>query len=120
MLNFLNSGWLILYWCVYFFTTIYGHVALKISQQHVSGQPSLWELATNFWIVSAGISWVVSAIVWYLILGKTSLISAASISSLSYFFLVVATAIFVKEPLSLPQLIGSALICIGIYCVVSK
>ena len=103
----------VLIWVVYFATDIYGHVALK----NASGEQGLWNTLFSVWGVSAGLSWVISALTWTLLLSRNSLLTANTISALTYVLITLAAWVLFREAITLSNLIGVVLVCTGIYLV---
>jgi drug/metabolite transporter (DMT)-like permease len=104
---------MLLIWLLYFITDIYGHIALKMA----SNQSSLMAILFTPWGITAGLSWVVSGISWTLVLSKSPLLSANTISALTYVFISLAAVVFFKEQLTLSKAVGMLLVFAGVYLV---
>ncbi|MEO8610427.1 MAG: EamA family transporter [Chloroflexota bacterium] len=102
-------------WILFFFTSVYGHIAFKF----VTGAEnfSLWNTLFSFWGITATLSWAASALLWIFILAKNPLLAASTISSLSYFLIVLAAVFFFKETFTVRHLLGVLLVIAGIYFV---
>jgi drug/metabolite transporter (DMT)-like permease len=106
----------VIIWALFFATSVYGHVAYKLAASEQE-QFSLWHTLFGFWGISAGVAWVVSGVLWVLLLVKSPLLTASSISSLRYGFIVLAAIIWLGERLTWGQSFGVVLIMVGIYFV---
>jgi len=104
---------LVLIWIVYFFTDIYGHVALK----YASSTPSLIEMLLSRWTLSAGAAWVISALTWSFLLSQQSFLTASTVSALTYVFMALTANLLFGEALTGMKWAGIAYVCIGIYLV---
>jgi drug/metabolite transporter (DMT)-like permease len=100
-------------WSFFFASSVYGHVAFKLAAR----QPSLMGGLFSLWGMTAVFSWGLSAVLWLLILSKSTLLTANTISSLSYGFIILASLVFFKEPVEAKQILGVALVSLGIYLV---
>jgi undecaprenyl phosphate-alpha-L-ara4N flippase subunit ArnE len=102
-------------WILFFFTSVYGHIAFKF----VTGGESfsLWGTLFSFWGVTATLSWAASALLWIFILAKNPLLAASTISSLSYGLIVLAAVFLFKETFTARHLVGVLLVIAGIYFV---
>ena len=101
-------------WILFFFTSVYGHIAFKF----VTGESfSLWGTLFSFWGITATLSWAASALLWIFILAKNPLLAASTISSLSYGLIVLAAVLFFKETFTARHLLGVLLVIAGIYLV---
>lgn len=101
----------ILIWALYFAADVYGHLALKLA----SREPTLWRIALSPWGITAGLAWIIAGVMWMLILSKHSLLAANTISALSYALIAFAAIMFFQEDLTVAKLLGTGLICAGIY-----
>jgi uncharacterized membrane protein len=108
-------------WALFFATSVYGHVALKLAVGRGAGDGSyrraLVAAATSFWGWSAVAAWTLSCVFWVMALARQQLLTAASISALSYALLCAAACAFLGEPVTRPQVVGVALIVAGIFLV---
>ncbi|HBE21474.1 MAG TPA: hypothetical protein DEG17_10460 [Cyanobacteria bacterium UBA11149] len=119
MSSILNAAQLGLIWILFFFSSVYGHIALKLavkSEIAVTAK-SLWLSAISFWGWTAWISWAASAILWMLLVAKIPLIAASSISSLRYVLICLAAYLILREAISAKEFIGIGCITVGIILV---
>jgi drug/metabolite transporter (DMT)-like permease len=105
-------------WIFFFASSVYGHVAFKFVTD--SETFSLWKTLFSFWGITATLSWGVSALLWIFILAKSPLLTASTISSLSYGLIVLAAVFLFKESFTVRHLIGVVFIIAGIYFVTQK
>ena len=72
-------------WVLFFFTSVYGHVALKAVVNQVPGggyRQVLTATLTSFWGWSALVAWGLSCLLWALALARHPLVTANAVSSL--------------------------------------
>jgi uncharacterized membrane protein len=119
MSNILNTLQLGLIWVLFFFTSVYGHVALKLAVQSENSTTAkgLWLSAISVWGWTAWISWGASALLWMLVVAKSPLMAASSISSLRYVLICLAAYFILRETISPKEIIGIACITLGIVLV---
>ena len=104
-------------WSLFFGSSVFGHVALK----RAAGVSARFDYAKVLgmwkdpWAVTAIISWMVSCLLWALLLTRHDVSGAASHSSLRYVLIVLAAVIWLKEPLGYRQVAGALLITAGIW-----
>lgn len=77
-------------------------------------------LAKDAWIVGAILGTLVASFLWILTLSKLDLSVAYPFSVLSYVAVVLISHFFLNEHITLPRMIGVALICIGILMLAKK
>jgi drug/metabolite transporter (DMT)-like permease len=102
----------LLLWLLFFATTIYGHVGMKLASQRQI--PGFFQPLFSAWGFSALIAWFLSAFLWAAILARAPLAEANSISALRHVLICLAAFVFLNETLNLRFVLGSALICAGI------
>lgn len=109
----------IIVWGLFFATSVYGHVALKLAvgEEQQQNVKQLWSSAISFWGVSAWISWGASAILWMLVVSKYPLLAASSISSLRYVLICLAAWLILRDAISWRELCGIFFISLGIVLV---
>ena len=74
--------------------------------------------ALTSWIIIGGFGlYFISAILWIIILSRAELSWAFPILSLSYVITVLISPILLNESFSVQRLIGTLVICIGVYLV---
>jgi drug/metabolite transporter (DMT)-like permease len=105
-------------WALFFGTTVYGHVALKVAVDR-GGQEGRGVLSvfTNPWGWSACLAWGGSCVLWALTLERTALLQVNAISSLRYVLICLATWWMLGERMTRSQVAGTALILAGILLV---
>ena len=104
---------LLLIWIIYFATDVAGHVALKIA----SGRSSLGEMLFSVWGAAAIVSWIVSGVAWTLVLSKNPLLTANTVSAITYILVSLAALVIFQEQFTRDKLIGVVFVFIGIYFV---
>jgi len=104
---------LLLMWIVYFVTDVYGHVALKMA----SGATDLWSTLTSFWGITAVLAWLASGLAWTFVLSRNPLLTANTVSALTYVMIALAAAVIFKERVTLPNVVGMICVFVGIYLV---
>lgn len=110
MRDFLKSCGMPAIWVLFFATTVYGHIALKIA---VDRRPVLAALV-SVWGWSACLAWGVSCLLWAFALSEHRLQQANALSSLRYVLIGLAAWGWLGERMSGPQAIGMVLIMAGI------
>ena len=74
--------------------------------------------ALTSWIIISGFGlYFISAIIWIIILSRAELSWAFPILSLSYVITVLVSPILLNESFSTQRLIGTLVICLGVYIV---
>ncbi len=103
-----------LLWVLFFATTVYGHVGMKLA---VSGESKTGVLRAllGFWGISSIAAWSISGLLWAFILAKEPLFAANSISSLRYLFICLAAWLFLNEAIGKTELVGMSAIAFGVW-----
>lgn len=103
-------------WALFLATSVYGHVALKVAADRGQGSAlgRVWSGARTVWGITAIASWTVSGVLWMMVLAKTELARANSISSVRYVLICLAAAYFLGETLTSRDAAGVALIALGL------
>lgn len=98
---------------------IIGQTVLKYGVNKISplifNFSGLMKIASSFWIWAGIGLYGISAVFWIFVLSKFNLNIAYPMLSISYILIVLTSWLFLKEPLTLPQIIGIALISGGVY-----
>ncbi|MEK9165819.1 MAG: EamA family transporter [Patescibacteria group bacterium] len=98
---------------------IIGQTVLKYGVNKISplifNLSGLMKIASSPWILGGIGFYGISAVFWIFALSKFNLNIAYPLLSASYIFIVLSSWIFLKEPVTLPQIIGIALISAGVY-----
>jgi drug/metabolite transporter (DMT)-like permease len=106
-------------WLLFFGTTVYGHVALKIAVDRAGtgpGHHTLGALASP-WGWSACLAWAASCLLWALTLAHHRLAFANSLSALRYVLIALAAWAVLGERLCLSHVAGMILIGLGVLLV---
>jgi drug/metabolite transporter (DMT)-like permease len=107
-------------WALFFLTSVYGHVALKLAVAPAAGSGYgrvLRASVSDFWGWSAMLAWGLSCALWGLTLSRHELMTANAISSLRYALTCVAAWAFLSEGIGWQRAAGMLLIGIGIVLV---
>lgn len=105
----------LLLWIVFFGSSAYGHVALKVA---VDAKPKqLFGAMVSPLALSAYLAWGVSALLWGVVLSRHSLFGANAISALRYVAVAACAAWFLREPVTVRLVAGAALIVVGVLLV---
>lgn len=99
-------------WSLFFATTMYGHVAMKLAVDRNTGTVAA---ALSAWGISAVAAWGASSLLWMLVLAKESLFRASTISSLRYVFVIAAAWAMTRKTPTASGLAGACLVAIGVY-----
>jgi drug/metabolite transporter (DMT)-like permease len=106
-----------LVWPLFFATSVYGHVAFKIATRDATGGAPVWHVLLSAWAITATLAWIVSALLWVAILARHPLLTANTVSSLSYVLIAVAAVLFFGERPTAASALGVVLVVVGIYLV---
>ena len=122
MRSLLNDLQAVIIWILFFATTVYGHVALKIGvgDGNVYDIRKAFQIVFTFWGISTLLAWIISAVLWVILLTRHSVISANAISCLRYVLIWIAAFLFVREPMQSRHVIGAVFIVTGIWITTSK
>jgi uncharacterized membrane protein len=100
-----------LLWVLFFVTTVYGHVAMKLA---VDRHRSLLSSALSGWGSSAVLAWSASSLLWMMTLQKSSLFRANTIASLRYVLVLVAACALVRKAPTATSALGALLVTVGV------
>lgn len=104
------------------FFTVYGQIVVKW-QVNLSGVfpeatvekiQFILKLLINPWIISSFVAAFLAAVSWMAAMTKLPLSYAYPFMSLSFIFVVFLSAVFFKEPVTIPKSLGLAFIILGI------
>ena len=103
-------------WLLFFATTVYGHVALKVAVDQAPGdtRQAIRAVVASGWGWSACSAWCLSCLLWAAALSKHPLVQANALSSLRYVFIGLAAWVLLGEQFTWTQAAGAALITVGI------
>ena len=73
-----------------------------------------FKLLTNTAIMTGLLIYVISTIVWFLVLSRADLSFAYPLISIGYIFSAISAYYFLNEPLSLMRILGTFVIIIGV------
>ena len=104
-------------WGLFFATTVYGHIALKVAATQTAGSELKRIMLTlqNVWGWTAMLSWTLSGLLWVAVISRNSVITANSISSLRYGLVAAAAWLFLHEAVQGRQWLGLLLVVSGIW-----
>jgi drug/metabolite transporter (DMT)-like permease len=102
--------------------TVYGQLAIKSQVTRAGAMPDaagakllfLLRLMPNPWVLSGFAAALIAAIAWMAALTKFDLSFAYPFQSLSFIIVMFASALILREPLTVWKLAGMALIVLGI------
>jgi multidrug transporter EmrE-like cation transporter len=102
--------------------TVYGQIVVKWQVSQAGSLPVgaleklefLFTLLLNPWIVSAFVSAFVASLCWMAAMTKFQLSYAYPFTSASFVLVLLASAFFFQEPLTLLRVLGMILVIIGI------
>ena len=72
------------------------------------------QLATNFYVIGGVLALILALFTWLTLISKVDLSFAHPMTSLAYATIPLAGTFFLHEPLYWPQMVGIALIVIGV------
>jgi drug/metabolite transporter (DMT)-like permease len=107
-------------WSLFFLTSAYGHVALKLAVARAGCggyRAVLRATVTDVWGWSALLAWTGSCVLWGLALSRHELMTANAISSLRYVLIGLAAWAFLSEGVDWQRAGGMLLIGFGILLV---
>lgn len=105
---------LLLAWILYFVTDVYGHIALKIA----TDAPTFKETLFSIWGITAVASWLISFLAWTFVLSKHPLLTANTVSAITYILISLSAVVIFRESLTKENLLGVILVFAGIYLIV--
>ncbi|MFZ9035567.1 MAG: SMR family transporter [Francisellaceae bacterium] len=79
--------------------------------------PIGWKLATNYFIILGLSSYVISVIVWLMVLSRVPVGVAYPMVSIGYIITAIAGYFLFSEPLTLMRIAGIFVIILGVYLV---
>jgi multidrug transporter EmrE-like cation transporter len=99
-----------------------GQLFLKSGAQHLAGLGRLEFLlaaARDVRVLSGIVAWTASTICWLYVLRVAPLSRAYGLTSLTYVIILMASVMFLGEQVRRLHIVGTALIVIGIACLLS-
>jgi len=105
---------LLLAWILYFVTDVYGHIALKMA----TDAPTFKETLFSIWGITAVASWLISFLAWTFVLSKHPLLTANTVSAITYVLISLSAVIIFRESFTKETLLGVIFVFIGIYLIV--
>lgn len=105
---------LLLVWVLYFVTDVYGHIALKMA----TDAPTFRETLLSVWGITAVASWLISFLAWTFVLSKYPLLTANTVSAITYILISLSAVMIFREPLTKENVLGVVLVFAGIYLIV--
>lgn len=97
-----------------------GQLLLKWQTNEAGGFPStdqvryVSELFLKPWVIAAMAMAVVAAVCWVIALSKIDLSRAYPFVSATFVLVLFASALFLDEPITVPKIVGAALIVLGL------
>ncbi len=76
---------------------------------------SFKSIITNYFLIIGGACYIAGFIFWLGVLNILPLSIAYPASSIAYIGVIIASSIFLSEPITLFKLIGISLICLGVF-----
>jgi drug/metabolite transporter (DMT)-like permease len=104
-------------WPLFFATAVYGHVAFKVAATRSDAAFSFWGTLLSAWGITAALAWAASAVLWICILARHPLLTANTVSSLSYVLIALAAVVLFDEPLTVEKVLGGILVVVGVWLV---
>ena len=106
-------------WLLFFATSVYGHVALKVAVDRTIQDETgrVFSALRNVWGWSACLAWGASCLLWMLALSRHRLVFANGLSSLRYVLIGLAAWAVLGERMTWSQGFGMALIAGGLLLV---
>ena len=104
------------------FLVIYSQIIMKWQIDKAGTSPSgapevisyVFRLLLNPWVISGAIATFLAGIAWLLALSRLELSHAYPFISLTFIFMLFASAVLFNEPFTWQKMAGSALIAVGI------
>lgn len=89
-------------WILFFVSTVVGHIGMKLAVEGKASSSLLQTLSSivHPWALGALAAWVVSALVWMVLVARHELYVANAISALRYICIAIACAIVLQEDIS--------------------
>jgi drug/metabolite transporter (DMT)-like permease len=103
-----------LVWALYFVTDVYGHIALKMA----TDAPTFRETLFSIWGLTAVASWLISFLAWTFVLSKHPLLTANTVSAVTYILISLSAVILFREPITKENLLGVIFVFAGIYLII--
>lgn len=102
--------------------TVYGQIVIKwqvtlagsFPQAHIEKLQYIIKLLLNPWVISGLVCAFLASITWMAAMTKFDLSYAYPFMSLAFVLVMFLSAIFFKEPVTIPKSIGLGLIILGI------
>ena len=70
---------------------------------------------TNIYLLSGMFSYVLSVILWMIVLSKVNVSLAYPLGSVGYIITTVLACLFFNEPITFQKVLGIIIICIGVF-----
>jgi drug/metabolite transporter (DMT)-like permease len=77
----------------------------------------LWRMATNPFVFFGLLIYVISVVFWLVALSRVDLSYAYPFASLSYIIMLIASWLLFNEHISLMRIIGTLVICVGVWLI---
>jgi uncharacterized membrane protein len=105
--------------------TVYSQIVFKWQIDIIGGMPDAWadrvgyfvRLMLNFWVITSMGAAFLASFTWAAALGKFDLSYAYPFTSLAYVTVLFLSAPLFREALTVPKVLGTLIIVIGVYVV---
>lgn len=102
--------------------TVYGQIVIKWQVLNAGAFPEdtearlrfLFALLGNPWVLSAFAAALLASVFWMAAMTKLQLSHAYPFMSLAFVLVLIASGVFFSEPITLPKMIGIALVITGL------
>lgn len=99
-----------------------GQVCLKFAVVKMQKFAFTWEwfkdVLLNYWLALTGVTMGLATVLWFYILRHYPLSEAHPLTCFSFVFALIASGLFLHEPIPMTRWIGVAIIMLGVYFVV--
>lgn len=111
-----------LYISITILLTVYGQVVIKWQVLQAGAFPEdgtakIWfllHLLLNPWVVSAYLAALLASVTWIAAMTKLQLSHAYPFMSLAFILVMILSSLLFHEPITLPKIIGVALVMLGL------
>ena len=108
------------------FLAISGQFLIKLGMNSIGSSTNVplvnffSKVIVSPFIIGGFVLYFISSFVWFLVLSRVDLSIAYPSLSLGYLLIIVLSFLFLKEPITLFKVIGSLLICFGVFIIYRK
>lgn len=105
------------------FLNVAAQLSLKVGMERIGGfsfswnnlAPIGWQVLTSPWIISGLMIYVVSMVVWLMVLSRAEVSLVYPLTSLGYVFTVLVAYLFLGEHVSIIRIFGVVIIILGVF-----